>query len=92
MTNRVSHEQIMWIHEYNAYDRLARTPEKLYELIRPAHEHFEHTGRVPDWCGTDFLRGWAFYLARADRHAGAEGSHHEISAILEVLDSQDANE
>lgn len=67
------HEQIVWAHTYSAYERLAggdEGPTALARLLEPAWREFERTGRVPDWCGVDLLRGWAFYLTRADRFGG----------------------
>lgn len=66
-------EQVQWAHSYDGYRRLAGTPEALDRLIEPAREEWRRTGCVPDWCGVDFLRGWAFYTARADRHGGGYG-------------------
>jgi hypothetical protein len=62
--------QIQFAHEYNGYDRLAGGPEHLEILLKPAWEAYELTGQVPEWCGVDLLRGWLFYLSRADRHGG----------------------
>lgn len=88
MTERLTQAQIEFVHEYNGYERLGRSPEALYRLVQPAHEQYQRTGRVPDWCGTDLLRGWAFYLARADRHAGGYGSHDQ--EILDLLRAWEA--
>lgn len=66
--------QIAWAHTYNAYDRLAGGLESgtdaLARLLGPAWREYEQSGLVPGWCGVDLLRGWAFYLTRADRHGG----------------------
>jgi hypothetical protein len=59
---------IEWAHKYQAYERLAQTPELLWHLLQPLREAFERDGSIPDWAGVDLLRGWAFYLARAHRH------------------------
>ncbi|MBP1819303.1 hypothetical protein [Mycobacterium sp. OAE908] len=80
---------VEWAHEYDGYARLARTPENLWEVIRPAREVFERTGEIPDWAGVDLLRGWAFYLVRAHRHGGAyeplQEEYPEIRSITEAL-------
>jgi len=67
------HRQVRWAHLYDGYQRLASPPDALHALIDSAQREWEHTGRIPDWCGVDFLRGWAFYITRADRHGGGNG-------------------
>lgn len=83
--------QIAWAHEYNAYERLAESPGDLHRLLEPAWAEFERQRQVPQWCGVDLLRGWAFYLVRADRHGGGydlgEGGSkmREWAAVLERI-------
>ena len=87
-------QQVMWAHTYSAYERLAggqQGPRALARLLEPAWREFERTGRVPEWCGVDLLRGWAFYLAREDRFDGgylldAGGAKaREWEAVLEQI-------
>ncbi len=70
---RLMSRQIQWAHRYDGYARLARTPERLAEILEPARQEYRRSRRVPEWCGVDLLRGWAFYLTRADRHGGGYG-------------------
>ena len=70
---RLIFKQVEWAHEYNGYARLARTPENLARILEPAWQEYRRTNRIPEWCGVDLLRGWAFYLTRADRHGGGYG-------------------
>jgi len=70
---RLISEQVEWAHRYNGYARLALTPEHLVQILEPAWHEYRQTNRVPEWCGVDLLRGWAFYLTRADRHGGGYG-------------------
>lgn len=42
-------------------------------MIESARREWKRTGRIPDWCGVDFLRGRVFYITRADRHGGGYG-------------------
>lgn len=77
--------EIEWAHEYDGYARLARSPEALWRLLEPADREFRSTGEIPDWCGVDLLRGWAFYLVRADRHAGGGTLGRDWMAVLEAL-------
>ena len=63
------HRQIVFAGTYDGYARLAPPAELGALLDRPQREHAA-TGVVPAWCGIDLLRGWAFFLVRADRHGG----------------------
>lgn len=90
------HRRIMWALEYNAYERLAggdEGPGALARLLEPVWTEFERGGRVPEWCGVDLLRGWAFYLVRADYHSGGlslgDRGHKtpEWTAVLERIAS-----
>ena len=78
--------QITWAHVYDGYLRLASPPDALFSLIEPAQLEWQHTGRIPDWCGVDFLRGWAFYITRADRHGGGYGLVPGGSMVAEWRD------
>lgn len=75
-------EEIKWALAYNAYDRLAADPRDLERLLSSARDEFHTSGRVPEWCGVDLLRGWAFYLVRADRFAGGGTLGEEWQAVL----------
>ncbi|MDO9380366.1 MAG: hypothetical protein Q7T56_16090 [Nocardioidaceae bacterium] len=63
--------QLEWAIHYDAYTRLAKGPAELAEVLRPAREQYAELGWVPDWCGLDLLRGWAFFLQRTDHHNDA---------------------
>lgn len=85
-------EQIVWVLAYDGYRRLAGSPQDLERLLSPARTEFRATLRVPDWCGVDLLRGWAFLLARSDYFAGGRelddplSSHRaEWNAVLSAL-------
>lgn len=81
------HQVIAWAHDYNAYRRLAATPEHLENLLEPAFRIYRATGEVPAWCGVDLLRGWAFLLVRADRFTGGYGlSDPDSEAYRELVD------
>ena len=84
-TNRADRSEVVWAHQYDGYGRLARTPERLSKLLKPARNSYRAHARVPDWCGVDFLRGWAFYLVRADRHPGGGTLDDELCDVLEAL-------
>ena len=73
-----------WAHRYDAYARLAGTPESLTALLEPARDEWQRTGSVPEWCGVDLLRGWMFWLARSERFGGTDPS--EWIAVVTALD------
>lgn len=82
---RATPEEIEWALAYNAYDRLAAEPGDLGRLLSTARDGFRSTGRVPGWCGVDLLRGWAFYLVRADYFAGGGTLGEEWQAVLSAV-------
>jgi uracil-DNA glycosylase len=62
-----------------------RRPEMLEELLRSARDSHAIRNVVPGWCGVDLLRGWAFYLVRADRHMGGGTLDQEWQDVLTAL-------
>ncbi|WNB86439.1 hypothetical protein [Cellulomonas sp. ATA003] len=88
--------QLAWAHQYNGYKRLAGDPAALGEVLTAARLHWRRTGQVPHWCGVDYLRGWAFYLARGDHHYGGAAlqsggaDDSEFRAILQAIDTHPA--
>lgn len=77
--------EVMWVHRYDAYRRLAATPEGLAAILEPARAEYDRTRRVPEWCGVDLLRGWAFFLVRRDHHRGGGSLDDEWRAVLDAL-------
>lgn len=80
---RLIEQQIAWASEYDGYQRLAGSPVELGTLIEPARAEWRATGEVPSWCGVDLLRGWAFFMVRADRHGGGYGLAPDGHALPE---------
>lgn len=86
-----SHEYalIKWAHKCNGYERLAHTPENLWDVLQPLRDAFERDGSIPDWAGVDLLRGWAFYIVRAHRHGGGYSplreEYPEFEAIVTAI-------
>lgn len=80
MDDELLDRQIEWAHRYDGYARLGASPEDLLRLIAPLRAELEAGRRVPEWAGVDLLRGWAFYVAREDRHAGGYGLSNPDSA------------
>ncbi|WP_378041036.1 8-oxoguanine DNA glycosylase OGG fold protein [Citricoccus parietis] len=78
-------EEIEWALAYNAYERLAKSPNDLGRLLEPARDGFLTTGCVPEWCGVDLLRGWAFYLVREDYFSGGGTLGREWQAVMTSL-------
>jgi hypothetical protein len=79
---RATQDQIEWAHFYDGYRRLAASPRDLERLLDEARRSYHSSGQVPAWCGVDLLRGWAFYLVRADRFAGGGTLDEEWVAVL----------
>ena len=77
--------EVMWAHRYDAHRRLARSPADLAALLEPAQAEYDRTRRVPEWCGVDLLRGWAFFLVRRDHHRGGGSLDDEWRAVLDAL-------
>lgn len=77
--------EVFWALSYDGYRRLAGSPEKLDELLVGARNSYQGQGRVPKWCGVDFLRAWAFYLVRADRFHGGGTLLDEWDSVLNTL-------
>ena len=85
MVDSATSAQLRWAHTYDAYRRLASGPEMLATVLDGARQAYRREGRVPDWCGVDLLRGWAFYLSREDRHRGGGTLGAEWAAVLQRL-------
>jgi len=85
VTEPLVHAQLEWAQSYDGYQRLASTPDKLERLLRSARNSFRAHGAVPDWCGVDLLRGWAFYLAGPDHQAGGDTLGDDWQAVLKAL-------
>ena len=77
--------EVMWAHRYDGYRRLARSPADLAGLLEPARAEYDRTRRIPEWCGVDLLRGWAFFLVRRDHHRGGGSLDEEWRAVLDAL-------
>lgn len=85
MADRATLAQVVWAHNYDGYRRLASGPEMLAGLLEGARDAYRRRGHIPEWCGVDLLRGWAFYLTREDRHRGGGTLGDEWSAVLQRL-------
>lgn len=85
MSDSFTSAQVRWAHSYDGYRRLASGPEALANILGGAREEYRVHGRVPQWCGVDLLRGWAFYLTREDRHRGGDTLGEEWTAVLARL-------
>ena len=82
---RTRHVDVRWAHNYDGYARMAHDPAALERLLVGAREEYRRSGVVPPWCGVDYLKAWAFYLTRADRHAGGGTLNDEWESVLEAL-------
>jgi hypothetical protein len=77
--------QIRWAHRYHGYHRLARDPQDLQRLLQPAWDEYHRIGTVPQWCGIDLLKGWAFHLVRADYHTGGGTLDRQFQEVLGAI-------
>jgi hypothetical protein len=78
---------IDWVMKFNAYDRIAQTPDKLAEVLEPAWQEYRRTGLVPEWAGVDLLRGWAFLMVRTNRFTANSSIHEEFPEFLSVVEA-----
>lgn len=89
MSENYEQAVIEWAHKYNAYQRIAASPEQLSDQIRELKAAHERDGAIPEWAGVDLLRGWAFYIVRGHRHGGAYDplfvEYPEMAAILDAI-------
>lgn len=85
MSDRVTAAEVEWAMSYNGYERLGRTPDDLTRVIGPARQEYERTNHVPEWCGVDLLRGWAFLMQREDYHQGGGSLGAEWASVLDAV-------
>jgi uracil-DNA glycosylase len=87
----VMQAQLVWLTAYDGYQRLAGEPQRLAALLADARAERKRSGRVPDWCGVDLLKGWAFYLYRDDyfTSGGHSLSHSDTELFREWNDVMD---
>lgn len=75
--------QLAWVRSYNGYERLASDPGQLEALLAGVRQEYERSGSVPEWCGVDLLKGWAFYLYRYDYFgSGGHALSHSDTALF----------
>lgn len=77
--------ELQWALTYDGYARMAHSPETLYEMLRPAMAEHAATMRIPEWCGVDFLRAWAFYRQRELHHVGHGPIAEDFYDVLEAI-------
>lgn len=84
----VSDAELRWALDYNGYERFAGGTggtEVFIRLLQPAMREYEATGRVPDWCGVDLLRAWAFYRQREHHMDGLGPMAPDWDAVLDAI-------
>ncbi|NIZ90787.1 hypothetical protein [Kineococcus rubinsiae] len=52
---------------YNAYRRIADSPERLLQVVRPVVRALDASKSIPTWVGMDLLRAAMFYVQRRAR-------------------------
>jgi hypothetical protein len=77
--------EVEWALRYGSNGRIAATPNELHGVLASARDAYRATYKVPDWCGVELLRGWAFVLVAMDRAAGGGTLGHEWRSVLEAI-------
>lgn len=79
--------ELEWASTYNAYERVAGGPstQLLLDVLRPGIDAYARTRRVPEWCGVDFLRAWAFYRQRELHHDGIGPVSEDFDYVLNAV-------
>lgn len=83
-----SEAELRWALGYNGYERFASSHDggdAYHRLLQPAMREYEATGRVPDWCGVDLLRAWAFYRQREHHMDGISPMAEDWDAVLDAI-------
>jgi uracil-DNA glycosylase len=78
-------EELKWALTYDGYERFSRDMSAYYELLRPAMSAYEKSGRIPDWCGVDLLRAWAFYRQREHHNLGHGLMARDWDNVLDAI-------
>jgi uracil-DNA glycosylase len=79
-------EELKWALTYDGYERFSRDMGAYYELLRPAISDYEASGRrVPEWCGVDLLRAWAFYRQREHHNLGHSPMADDWNDVLNAI-------
>ena len=81
----VTEAELRWALTYDGYARFAHSPEALLEVLRPAMAEHAATKQIPEWCGVDFLRAWAFYRQREHHHVGHGPIAQDFYDVLEAI-------
>ena len=81
----VTDAELRWALTYDGYARFAHSPEALLEVLRPAMAEHAATKQIPEWCGVDFLRAWAFYRQREHHHVGHGPIAEDFYDVLEAI-------
>ncbi len=80
-----TYEELKWALKYDGYERFSQDMSAYYELLRPAMSTYEATGRIPEWCGVDLLRAWAFYRQREHHNLGHEPMARDWDDVLDAI-------
>ena len=79
-----------WIDRYNGYERIAREPDQLRQIIGPMVGDYSRNRTIPSWSGVDLLKAWAFHIARSHNLACTtpallQECHPEIVLIADAI-------
>lgn len=90
MADGIDFALLAWAGSYDGYQRIAGDGKRIHDVLRPVREALEETGEVPAWAGVDLLRGYAFVMVRADRHAGGGTLGRNFLAVVDAIDRHPA--
>lgn len=80
-----SSAELRWAQKYNGWARFASNHDAYLLILEPAIREYEATGRVPEWCGVDLLRAWAFVRQREHYNAGGGPMARDWDDVLDAL-------
>ena len=78
-------EELMWALTYDGYERFSRDMSACQELLRPAMSAYEASGQIPEWCGVDLLRAWAFFRQREHHNLGHQPMARDWGDVLDAI-------
>lgn len=78
-------DELEWALTYDGYERFSRDMSAYHELLRPAMSAYEASGQIPEWCGVDLLRAWAFFRQRQHHNLAHEPMARDWDDVLDAI-------
>lgn len=70
---------------YNAYRRIADSPERLLQVVRPVIRALDASKSIPAWVGMDLLRAAMFFVQRRARATEYGSPSPEVERHYQLL-------